>query len=70
MESTMNEYIRQMDCELMQVGGLLDAKGQYGFITVSGILWKDALMLTRNCEPIDVIIFRTLNFRLWNWDPA
>ena len=28
MESTMNEYIRQMDCELMQIGGLLDAKGK------------------------------------------
>jgi hypothetical protein len=29
MESTSNEYIRQRDCELMQIGGLLDSKG-YG----------------------------------------
>ena len=48
----MNEYIRQMDCELMQVGGLLDAKGQYGFITVSGIFWKDAQLRTHRCYNI------------------
>ncbi|VDQ05419.1 unnamed protein product [Trichobilharzia regenti] len=29
LESTMNEYYTQRDCELMQVGGLLDSKG-YG----------------------------------------
>ncbi len=29
MESTSNEYIRQRNCELMQIGGLLDSKG-YG----------------------------------------
>ena len=32
LESTMNEYISQRDCELMQVGGLLDSKG-YGIGT-------------------------------------
>ena len=35
VESTTNEYIRQRDCELMQVGGLLDTKG-YGIGTPTG----------------------------------
>ena len=32
LESTMNEYFTQRNCELMQVGGLLDSKG-YGIGT-------------------------------------
>jgi glutamate receptor, ionotropic, invertebrate len=35
IESTMNEYARHRDCELMQVGGLLDTKG-YGIGTPAG----------------------------------
>ena len=35
LESTMNEYARQQDCDLMQVGGLLDSKG-YGIGTPTG----------------------------------
>ena len=35
LESTMNEYARQRNCDLMQVGGLLDAKG-YGIATHRG----------------------------------
>ncbi len=35
IESTTNDYLRQRDCELMQVGGLLDSKG-YGIGTPSG----------------------------------
>lgn len=35
LESTMNEYYRQRDCDLMQVGGLLDSKG-YGIGLPSG----------------------------------
>ena len=35
VESTTNEYMRQRDCELMQVGGLLDSKG-YGIGTPTG----------------------------------
>ena len=35
LESTMNEYITQRDCSLMQVGGLLDSKG-YGIGTPRG----------------------------------
>jgi hypothetical protein len=36
LESTMNEYARQHDCDLMQVGGLLDSKG-YGVGTPTGM---------------------------------
>lgn len=36
IESTTNDYLRQNDCELMQVGGLLDSKG-YGIGTPSGL---------------------------------
>ena len=35
LENTMNEYIAQRNCELMQVGGLLDSKG-YGIGTPRG----------------------------------
>ncbi len=35
VESTTNEYVRQRDCELMQVGGLIDTKG-YGIGTPTG----------------------------------
>jgi len=37
LESTMNAYVTQRNCELMQVGGLLDAKG-YGIATPRGRL--------------------------------
>lgn len=37
LESTMNDYITQRDCDLMQVGGLLDSKG-YGIGTPRGKL--------------------------------
>ena len=35
LESTMNEYITQRDCNLMRVGGLLDSKF-YGIGTPRG----------------------------------
>ena len=35
LESTMNEYITKRQCDLMQVGGLLDSKG-YGIGTPQG----------------------------------
>ena len=35
LESVSNDYVRQRDCELMQVGGLLDSKG-YGIGTPTG----------------------------------
>ena len=36
IESITNDYLRQRDCELMQVGGLLDSKG-YGIATPTGM---------------------------------
>lgn len=38
IESTTNDFLRQRDCELMQVGGLLDSKG-YGIGLPSGIIY-------------------------------
>ena len=40
LESTMNEYITQRNCDLMQVGGMLDSKG-YGIGTPRGKLVTD-----------------------------
>jgi ionotropic kainate glutamate receptor 2 len=42
LESTMNEYARHRDCELMQVGGLIDTKG-YGIGTPTGSPWRDQI---------------------------
>ena len=42
LESTTNEYMRQRDCDLMQIGGLLDSKG-YGIGTPSGSIWRDKI---------------------------
>ena len=39
LESVSNDYMRQRDCELMQVGGLLDSKG-YGIGTPTGNFQK------------------------------
>ncbi|XP_040577875.1 glutamate receptor ionotropic, kainate 2 isoform X3 [Lepeophtheirus salmonis] len=44
MESTMLDYVVQRDCNLTQVGGLLDSKG-YGIGTPKGSLWRDHLSL-------------------------
>jgi ionotropic glutamate receptor len=35
LESTMNQYTVERNCDLMQVGGLLDSKG-YGIATPRG----------------------------------
>jgi len=40
LESRMNEYITQRNCDLMQVGGLLDSKG-YGIGTPRGNIHLD-----------------------------
>ena len=42
LESTMNEHITQRNCDLMQVGGLLDSKG-YGIGTPRGSPYRDAI---------------------------
>ncbi|XP_070138569.1 glutamate receptor ionotropic, kainate 2 isoform X1 [Drosophila bipectinata] len=44
MESTMLDYAVQRDCNLTQIGGLLDSKG-YGIATPKGSLWRDKISL-------------------------
>jgi len=44
MESTMLDYVVQRDCNLTQIGGLLDSKG-YGIGTPKGSKWRDPLSL-------------------------
>ncbi|XP_059097759.1 glutamate receptor ionotropic, kainate 2-like [Tigriopus californicus] len=44
MESTMLDYVVQRDCNLTQIGGLLDSKG-YGIATPKGSKWRDHLSL-------------------------
>ncbi|UXI21906.1 hypothetical protein NH340_JMT07849, partial [Sarcoptes scabiei] len=45
MESTMIDYMVQRDCNLVQIGGLLDSKG-YGIATQKGSEWKDKISLS------------------------
>ncbi|XP_049316277.1 glutamate receptor ionotropic, kainate 2 isoform X6 [Bactrocera dorsalis] len=45
MESTMLDYIVQRDCNLTQIGGLLDTKG-YGIATPKGSPWRDKISLS------------------------
>ncbi|KAK6633916.1 hypothetical protein RUM44_004523 [Polyplax serrata] len=44
MESTMLDYILQRDCNLIQIGGILDNKG-YGIGTPMGSPWRDKISL-------------------------
>lgn len=44
MESTMLDYAVQRDCNLTQIGGLLDSKG-YGIATPKGSPWRDIISL-------------------------
>lgn len=44
MESTMIDYAVQRDCNLTQIGGLLDSKG-YGIATPKGSPWRDKISL-------------------------
>ncbi|CAD7094020.1 unnamed protein product [Hermetia illucens] len=44
MESTMLDYAVQRDCNLTQIGGLLDSKG-YGIATPKGSQWRDIISL-------------------------
>ncbi|BES87770.1 glutamate receptor, ionotropic kainate [Nesidiocoris tenuis] len=44
MESTMLDYIVQRNCNLTQIGGLLDTKG-YGIATPMGSPWRDRISL-------------------------
>ncbi|CAG0900832.1 unnamed protein product, partial [Cyprideis torosa] len=44
MESTMLDYVGQRNCNLTQIGGLLDSKG-YGIATPMGSPWRDKISL-------------------------
>ncbi|OTF69538.1 glutamate receptor, ionotropic kainate 2-like protein [Euroglyphus maynei] len=44
MESTMLDYMVQRNCNLTQIGGLLDSKG-YGIATPIGSPWRDKISL-------------------------
>ena len=44
MESTMLDYVVQQNCNLTQIGGLLDSKG-YGVATPIGSPWRDKISL-------------------------
>uniref|UniRef100_A0ABD2XB30 Glutamate receptor ionotropic, kainate 2 n=1 Tax=Trichogramma kaykai TaxID=54128 RepID=A0ABD2XB30_9HYME len=44
MESTMLDYAVQRDCNLTQIGALLDSKG-YGIATPKGSPWRDKISL-------------------------
>ena len=41
-ESSMLEYVVQKNCNLTQIGGLVDSKG-YGIATPKGSRWKDRI---------------------------
>ena len=42
LESTTNDYVRQRDCNLMQIGDLLDGKG-YGFGLQKNSEWTETI---------------------------
>ena len=44
-ESSMLEYAVQKNCNLTQIGGLVDSKG-YGIATPKGSRWKDVISKT------------------------
>lgn len=54
MESTMLDYIVQRDCNLTQIGGLLDSKG-YGIATPMGELLRD-IYFQISCSFVQSII--------------
>jgi len=42
IESTTNDYLRSKDCELIQIGGIIDDKG-YGIAAPSGSPWVNII---------------------------
>ncbi|KAA3672390.1 glutamate receptor, ionotropic kainate 2 [Paragonimus westermani] len=63
LESTMNEYYTQRDCQLMQIGGLLDSKG-YGIGLPQGSIYRDPISETILKLQNDQILDK-LKFRWW-----
>ena len=59
-ESTMLDYLVQRNCNLTQIGGLLDSKG-YGIATPKGSKWKDkiskAILFLQVCYKMRAISF-------------
>ncbi|XP_055331757.1 glutamate receptor ionotropic, kainate 2-like isoform X2 [Paramacrobiotus metropolitanus] len=64
MESTMIEYATARDCNLTQIGGLLDSKG-YGIGTPKESIWRDKLSLII-LELQENGIISELKERWWN----
>ena len=62
-ESSMLDYVVQRDCNLTQIGGLVDSKG-YGIATPKGSRWKDriskAILYLQEKSSIQVEIKRTV----------
>uniref|UniRef100_A0AAQ6IAR9 Glutamate receptor n=1 Tax=Anabas testudineus TaxID=64144 RepID=A0AAQ6IAR9_ANATE len=57
MESTMNEYYRSLNCNLTQIGGLLDTKG-YGIGMPLGEWFEDSPVAIFQFEDSPVAIFQ------------
>lgn len=71
LESTMNEYYRQRNCNLTQVGGLLDTKG-YGIgmplgMCISKFMYSSQLfeMVKKGLLAQDVVE-GTIEMVIWN----
>ena len=66
LESITNEYLRQRDCELMQIGGLLDSKG-YGIGTPPGKKKRDKLekiLNFNNSENVNKVHHGGIKYRM------
>jgi hypothetical protein len=63
-ESTMLDYLIQRNCNLTQIGGLLDSKG-YGIATPKGSKWRDkisqAILYLQEKGVIQVCLFFSIN---------
>lgn len=64
MESTMLDYIVQRDCNLTQIGGLLDSKG-YGIATPMGKICLPLFLHNFSLFLSDVLIFASLVGSPW-----
>lgn len=57
MESTMLDYVVQRDCNLTQIGGLLDSKVLYCYISLKRLNSEILIMLTQKILPFEVVFF-------------
>ena len=67
-ESSMLDYVVQRDCNLTQIGGLVDSKG-YGIATPKGSRWKDrisqAILYLQEKSSIQVKLSQRLTLKLF-----